>query len=190
MTAPVRRITDLSSADVGHVVQVRGWVRTRRDSKAGLSFIQVHDGSCFDAFQVVARAELPNYDSDVSRLTSGCSVIASGEIVQSEGKGQSIELNASAVEVVGWVDNPDTYPVQPKAHSMEYLREVAHLRPRTNTFGAVARVRHTLAQAIHGYFSDHGFLWVHTPIITTGDAEGAGEMFRVSSLDLANLPRT
>ncbi|MEM9603613.1 MAG: asparagine--tRNA ligase [Pseudomonadota bacterium] len=190
MTAPVRRIADLSSTDVGHVVTVRGWVRTRRDSKAGLSFIQVHDGSCFDAFQVVARAELSNYASDISRVTSGCSVIATGEVVQSEGKGQSIELNASAVEVVGWVDNPDTYPVQPKAHSMEYLREVAHLRPRTNTFGAVARVRHTLAQAIHRYFADNGFLWVHTPIITTGDAEGAGEMFRVSSLDLANLPRT
>ncbi|MEM6985212.1 MAG: OB-fold nucleic acid binding domain-containing protein, partial [Pseudomonadota bacterium] len=114
MTTSIRRINDLSSSDIGHTVSLRGWVRTRRDSKAGLSFIQLHDGSCFDAFQVVANADLPNYADEVSRVTSGCSVVATGEIVQSQGMGQSIEMVASAVEVVGWVENPDTYPVQPK----------------------------------------------------------------------------
>lgn len=190
MTATVRRIKDLCTDDIGSTVRLRGWVRTRRDSKAGLSFIQLHDGSCFDAFQVVASAELPNYARDISRITSGCSVVATGTLVESQGKGQSIELEATSIDVIGWVESPESYPVQPKAHSLEYLREIAHLRPRTNTFGAVARIRHSLACAIHSYFSANGFLWVHTPIITTGDAEGAGEMFRVSSLDFANLPRT
>lgn len=190
MTATVRRIKDLCTDDTGSTVRLRGWVRTRRDSKAGLSFIQLHDGSCFEALQVVASADLPNYARDISRLTSGCSVVATGTLVESQGKGQSIELDATSIEVIGWVESPETYPVQPKAHSLEYLREIAHLRPRTNTFGAVARIRHSLASAIHNYFSENGFLWVHTPIITTGDAEGAGEMFRVSSLDFTNLPRT
>ncbi|HEY7287869.1 MAG TPA: asparagine--tRNA ligase [Vicinamibacterales bacterium] len=171
---------------VGAHVTVRGWVRTRRDSKAGLSFIHVHDGSCFDPLQVVAPAGLPNYESEIKRLTSGCSVIATGTLTASQGQGQSVELQAQSVEVVGWVDDPDTYPIQPKKASFEYLREVAHLRPRTNTLGAVARVRHALSQAIHRYYHEHGFFWVHTPIITASDAEGAGEMFRVSTLDFAN----
>jgi len=171
---------------VGSRVSVRGWVRTRRDSKAGLSFVHVHDGSCFDPIQVVAPAELPNYESEIKKLTSGCAVIASGVLVQSQGQGQSVEVQADAVDVVGWVDDPDTYPIQPKKASFEYLREVAHLRPRTNTLGAVARVRHCLSMAIHRYFHEHGFFWVHTPIVTASDAEGAGEMFRVSTLDLAN----
>ena len=171
---------------VGSRVSVRGWVRTRRDSKAGLSFIHVHDGSCFDPIQVVAPAELPNYESEVRKLTSGCAVIASGVLVQSQGQGQSVEVQADSVEVVGWVDDPEAYPIQPKRASFEYLREVAHLRPRTNTLGAVARVRHCLSMAIHRYFHERGFFWVHTPIITASDAEGAGEMFRVSTLDLAN----
>ncbi len=178
---------------VGSRVSIRGWVRTRRDSKAGLSFIHVHDGSCFDPIQVVAPAELPNYESEVKKLTSGCAVIASGVLVQSQGQGQSVEVQADAVEVVGWVDDPEAYPIQPKRASFEYLREVAHLRPRTNTLGAVARVRHCLSMAIHRYFSERGFFWVHTPIVTASDAEGAGEMFRVSTLDLANppaIPRT
>jgi asparaginyl-tRNA synthetase len=180
-------------AATGSRVAVRGWVRTRRDSKAGLSFIHVHDGSCFDPLQVVASRELPNYDSEIAKLTTGCAVIATGVLVQSQGKGQAIELQADAVEVVGWVDDPEAYPIQPKPASFEYLREVAHLRPRTNTLGAIARVRHCLSIAIHRYFHEHGFLWVHTPIITASDAEGAGEMFRVSTLDVANLaavPRT
>ena len=175
---------------VGGRVTVEGWVRTRRDSKAGLSFLAVHDGSCHDALQVVAPAELANYQSDILRVTTGCAVRATGEIVASQGKGQSVELRAAAIEVVGWVDDPDHYPMQPKRHTMEYLREVAHLRPRTNVIGAVTRVRHTLAQAVHRYFHDHGFFWIHTPIITASDAEGAGQMFRVSTLDAANPPRT
>ncbi len=122
-------------------------------------------------------------------LTAGCAVAATGKIVPSPGKGQPFEMQADAVEVLGWVEDPDTYPIQPKPHTLEYLREVAHLRPRTNMFGAVTRVRHSIAQAIHRFFHEHGFFWVNTPIITASDAEGAGEMFRVSTLDLANLPR-
>jgi asparaginyl-tRNA synthetase len=177
----------------GTRVTVRGWVRTRRDSKAGLSFIHLHDGSCFDPVQVVAPAALPNYESEIKRLTSGCSVVATGTLTPSQGQGQAVELQADSVEVVGWVDDPDTYPIQPKKTSFEYLREVAHLRPRSNTLGAVARVRHSLSMAVHRYFHEHGFFWVHTPIITASDAEGAGEMFRVSTLDLVNtsaVPRT
>lgn len=169
-------------------VTVRGWVRTRRDSKAGLSFIHISDGSCFDPIQVVAPGDLENY-ADVQKLTAGCSVIATGAVVESQGKGQSVEIQAQSIEVVGWVDDPDTYPVAAKRHTFEYLREVAHLRPRTNTFGAIARVRHCLAMAVHRFFHEHGFYWVHTPIITASDAEGAGEMFRVSTLDMLNLPR-
>jgi asparaginyl-tRNA synthetase len=170
----------------GTAVTVRGWVRTRRDSKAGLSFIHLHDGSCFDPLQIVAPAALPNYENEVKKLTAGCSVIAAGTLAASQGQGQAVELQADSVEVVGWVDDPDTYPIQPKKTSFEYLREMAHLRPRTNTLGAVARVRHALSLAIHRFFHERGFLWVHTPIITASDAEGAGEMFRVSTLDVAN----
>src|SRR3954466_3809514 len=175
---------------VGSEVTVRGWIRTRRDSKGGLSFLAVSDGSCFDALQVVAPAALPNYQSDVLKLSTGCSVICTGQLVASQGKGQSVEVQASKVEVLGLVENPDTYPVQPKQHTLEFLREVAHLRPRTNTFGAVTRVRNCLAMAIHRFFQERGFFWIHTPIITTNDAEGAGAMFRVSTLDMANLPKT
>src|SRR5215831_4120520 len=175
---------------VGSRITIEGWVRTRRDSKAGLSFLAVHDGSCHDPLQVVAPAELPNYQEQVLRITSGCAVRVTGELVASQGKGQAVELRAEAIEVVGWVDDPDHYPMQPKRHTMEYLREVAHLRPRTNVIGAVTRVRHTLAQAVHRFFHDHGFYWIHTPIITASDAEGAGQMFRVSTLDAANPPRT
>ncbi|MFN4242084.1 MAG: asparagine--tRNA ligase [Tepidisphaerales bacterium] len=171
-------------------VTVRGWVRTRRDSKGGFSFLAVSDGSCFDTIQVVCPADLPNYASEVLHLTAGCSVECVGRLVPSQGKGQAYEVQARAVRVVGWVDDPDTYPISPKPHSFEYLREVAHLRPRTNTFGAVTRVRHCLAQAIHRFFHEHGFYWVNTPIITASDCEGAGAMFKVSTLDLANLPRT
>src|SRR5687768_9186366 len=180
-------------APIGSPVTVRGWVRTRRDSKAGLSFLHVHDGSCFAPIQVVAPARLPNYENEVLKLTSGCAVIAKGVLAASQGQGQAVEVQADAIEVVGWVEDPEAYPIQPKKTSFEYLREVAHLRPRTNTLGAIARVRHCLSMAIHRYFHEHGFFWVHTPIITASDAEGAGEMFRVSTLDFANLsgvPRT
>ena len=176
------------SVPVGAEVTVEGWVRTRRDSKSGggLSFIAVHDGSCFDPIQVVARASLPNYETEVQRITTGCSVVATGELVESKGAGQAVEIQAHAVAVVGWVDDPETYPLAPKQHSFEYLREIAHLRPRTNTFGAVTRVRHCLAMAVHRFFDERGFFWVHTPIITANDAEGAGAMFRVSTLDRVN----
>ena len=178
------------AAQPGSTVTVRGWVRTRRDSKAGISFINVNDGSAFASIQVVAGKELPNYENEVLRLTAGCSVVVTGELVPTPGRPQPVEVKATAIEVLGWVDDPETYPIQPKQHSMEFLRTVAHLRPRTNTFGALARVRHTMAMAIHRFYDRNGFFWVHTPIITTSDAEGAGEMFRVSTLDLANLPRT
>jgi asparaginyl-tRNA synthetase len=178
------------AAGVGDRVEVRGWVRTRRDSKAGVSFLALTDGSCFASLQVVAPNTLPNYEDGVLQLSSGASFIARGTLVESSGKGQSVEMQADEVVVVGLVDDPLTYPMQPKQHSMEFLREVAHLRPRTNLIGAVTRVRNTLAQAVHRFFSERGFYWIHTPIITASDAEGAGEMFRVSTLDMANLPRT
>jgi asparaginyl-tRNA synthetase len=185
------KISDLLAGrvPVGETVTVKGWVRTRRDSKAGLSFIQVHDGTAFDPIQAVAQAELPNYQDEIVRLSAGCAVIVTGELAASQGKGQNVEIQASAVEVVGWVEDPETYPVQPKRHSFEYLREVAHLRVCTNTFGAVARVRNSLAQATHRFFHENSFYWIHTPIVTTSDAEGAGEAFRISTLDLANPPR-
>ncbi len=186
------RIADVLAGrtPAGTRTTVQGWIRTRRDSKAGLSFLHVHDGSCFDALQVVAPATLPTYEDEVLRLTAGCAVTVTGTIAPSQGQGQAVELLADSIVVVGWVDDPETYPITPKRHTFEYLREVGHLRVRTNTIGAVARVRHTLAMAMHRYFDEHGFLWVHTPIVTAADAEGAGELFRVSTLDLANLPRT
>jgi asparaginyl-tRNA synthetase len=171
-------------------VTVNGWVRTRRDSKAGFSFVNISDGSSFQPVQVVAPGNLPNYSREILRLTAGCAVRATGVIVPSPAKGQPFEMQASQLEVLGWVDDPDSYPIQPKPHSLEFLREVAHLRPRTNVIGAATRVRHTLAHAIHRFFHERDFLWVNTPIITASDAEGAGALFRVSTLDLANLPRT
>jgi asparaginyl-tRNA synthetase len=173
----------------GGEVTVRGWVRTRRDSKAGLSFVNVSDGSCFAPIQVVAPDTLSNYESEIKHLTTGCAVVATGTLVASQGQGQSFEIQASSIEVVGWVEDPLTYPMQPKQHSLEYLREFAHLRPRTNLFGAVTRIRNSLAQAVHRFFHENGYFWISTPIITTSDAEGAGQMFRVSTLDLVNLPR-
>jgi len=178
------------SIPLEEVVTVKGWVRTRRDSKAGFSFLAISDGSCFDTIQVVAPNSLANYTSEVLQLTTHCAVACTGKLVRSQGKGQAIEMQADRVEVVGWIEHPDTYPVSPKQHTFEYLREVAHLRPRTNTFGAVTRVRHTLAMAAHRFFHEQGFFWIHTPIVTASDAEGAGAMFRVSTLDLANLPKT
>ena len=175
---------------VGEEVTVRGWVRTRRDSKAGFSFLAIYDGSCFNPLQAIVNKELDNYENDVLHLTTGCSVEVTGIVKPSEGQGQQFELSATQVVVVGMVENPDSYPMAAKRHSVEYLREVAHLRPRTNLIGAIARVRNTLAQAIHRFFHEEGYLWVSTPIITASDTEGAGEMFRVSTLDLQNIPRT
>ncbi|MFT5693181.1 MAG: asparaginyl-tRNA synthetase [Oceanicoccus sp.] len=171
-------------------VTVRGWIRSRRDSKAGISFMAIHDGSCFDTIQAVIPAELDNYQSEIINAGVGCAVKVGGLLVPSQGKGQAFEIQAVSVEIVGWVDDPETYPIAKKRHSFEYLRTVAHLRPRTNTFGAISRVRTVLANAVHNYFFEREFQWINTPIITASDCEGAGEMFRVSNLDLANLPRS
>lgn len=173
---------------VGESVTVKGWVRTRRDSKAGLSFIALHDGSCFDPVQVIALNSLSNY-ADIQRLTAGCSLSVTGTVKESQGQGQALEIEATEVEIVGLVENPDTYPMAAKRHSIEYLREYAHLRPRTNVIGAVTRVRNCLSQAIHRFFHEKGYFWISTPILTASDTEGAGEMFRVSTLDMMNLPR-
>lgn len=173
----------------GVSVTVRGWLRSKRDSKAGISFLAVHDGSAFDAIQAVVPDSLENYQNEVLKLSTGCAVLVSGELVPSQGKGQSVEIQADSVEVVGWVDDPESYPIAKKRHTFEYLRSQAHLRPRTNTIGAITRVRTTLANAIHNFFYQQDFHWINTPIITASDCEGAGELFRVSTLDFANLPR-
>ncbi|KGE03876.1 asparagine--tRNA ligase [Pseudohaliea rubra] len=185
---PVRALLKGAVAP-GAQVTVRGWLRSKRDSKAGISFLAVHDGSCFDPIQAVVPNTLANYEDEVLALGTGAAVIVTGELVESRGKGQTVEIQAGAVEVVGPVLDPEHYPVAKKRHSFEYLRTQAHLRPRTNTFGAITRVRHTLANAIHSFFHERGFYWVNTPIITGSDCEGAGELFRVSTLDFANLPR-
>ena len=177
----------LERGEPGESVTVRGWVRTARHSK-GVSFLEVSDGSCFAGIQVVADPGLPNYEPEVKSLGTGCSVIAVGELVLSEGKGQRLELRATDVTKVGGVD--DDYPLQKKRHTFEFLRTLAHLRPRTNTIGAVMRVRNAASQAIHEFFQERGFLWMHTPIITTADAEGAGEMFQVTTQGNGNPPRT
>ena len=184
-------IISVAQALAGHLPEggkatVRGWVRTVRGSSA-LAFVNVSDGSAFAPIQVVANAGLGNFE-EIARLTPGCAVTATGTLVKSQGRGQSFEIQAESVEVVGWVEDPLTYPIQPKPMSPEFLREVAHLRPRTNLFGAVTRIRHTLAMAVHRFFHEQGYFWISTPIITTSDAEGAGQMFRVSTLDMANLP--
>ncbi|MEM1305145.1 MAG: OB-fold nucleic acid binding domain-containing protein, partial [Planctomycetota bacterium] len=176
-------------AAIGKQATLRGWVRTRRDSKAGFSFVELNDGSCLGNIQIVAPAELPNYESEIKRLSAGCGVSVSGEIVASQGKGQATELRAATVTVHGWAD-PESYPLQKKRHSFEKLREWAHLRPRTNAIGAVMRVRNRISRSIHDFFQEDGFLYVNTPIITASDCEGAGEMFRVSTIDPADPPRS
>ena len=172
---------------VGREALLQGWVRTRRDSKAGFSFLELNDGSCFGNVQVLAEQSLPNYETEIKRLTAGCSVSVRGLLKASPGKGQATEVQARSITVHGWAD-PESYPLQKKQHSFEFLRTIAHLRPRTNTFGAVARVRNCVCHSIHNFFQEEGFLYVHTPIITASDCEGAGEMFQVTTLDLNNVP--
>lgn len=169
-------------------VTISGWVRTKRDSKAGFSFLEINDGSHFDSIQVIADERLANYNNEILNLSTGCSVSVLGRLVASQGKGQSVEIQATSIDVLGTIEDPETYPIAKKRHSFEFLRSVAHLRPRTNTFGAITRVRTELAQAIHRYFYDQGFQWINTPLITGSDCEGAGELFRVSTLDLVNRP--
>jgi len=179
----------LTRDDFGSIVTVAGWVRTRRDSKGGFSFVELNDGSSFDGLQVIADGSLPNYESDVQQLHIGAAVSATGELVESPGSGQRIELRALELIVHGLAD-PEDYPLQKKRISFERLRELSHLRPRTNTFGAVARIRNALAGSTHRFFQERDFLYLHTPIITGSDAEGAGDMFRVTTLDPAAPPRT
>ncbi len=180
-------IADLiTSSDLGSDVTVMGWVKTKRESKGGFSFLEVNDGSTIKNIQVIADDQLPNYTQEVVKLTVGCSVIVKGTLVESPGKGQKVEVHAKEVRVTGWAD-PDRYPLQKKRHSFEYLRTIAHLRPRTNTFGAVARIRNAMSYAIHRFFQERGFIYVHSPIITGSNCEGAGEMFQVTTLDLQRL---
>ena len=175
----------LGRESAGDDVLVQGWVKTRRSSKA-VSFVQISDGSTLTDIQVVADESLPNFQA-IEALTTGCSVSVVGTLVDSPGKGQKYEIHAKSIEIVGESD-PDTYPLQKKRHTVEFLRDIAHLRPRTNTFGAMARVRNALAYAIHGFFQEKGFLFLQAPMITTSDAEGAGAMFRVTTLDLEKVP--
>ena len=182
--ASVREV--LAREAAGGSVTVRGWLRTARHAKE-LSFLEVSDGSCFAGIQAVAEPTLENFESDVRGLGTGCAVAVTGELVDSPGKGQRYELHATRIEPLGGVGTD--YPLQKKRHSFEFLRSIAHLRPRTNTIGAVWRVRNAAADAIHRFFQERGFLWLHTPVITASDAEGAGELFRVTTFDPADPPR-
>src|SRR5438034_3976608 len=174
---------------IGKQVLLQGWVRTRRDSKGGFSFIELNDGSCFGNVQIVADGTLPNYESEIKKLNVGCCVTIEGDVLKSPAKGQATEVKATKVIVHGWCD-ADAYPIQKKGASFEFLRTVAHLRTRTNTFGAMARVRNCVSNSIHQFFQEQGFLYIHAPIITASDCEGAGELFRVTTLPLEKIPLT
>ncbi|MGD0517671.1 MAG: asparagine--tRNA ligase, partial [Thermoguttaceae bacterium] len=174
---------------VGREVIIEGWLRTRRDSKAGFSFLELNDGSCFGNIQVIAEASLPNYESEIKKLSAGCSVRISGVVQASPGKGQATEVKAKDITIYGTADT-EAYPLQKKGHSFEFLRTIAHLRPRTNTFGAIARVRNCVCNSIHQFFQEEGFLYIHTPIITASDCEGAGKMFQITTLDLPKLAQS
>ncbi|MFO7820439.1 MAG: asparagine--tRNA ligase [Lentisphaeria bacterium] len=182
----IKDILTTDRRDVG--VTVAGWVRTRRDSKGGFSFVELNDGSCFGNLQIVAGNDLENYDAEILKLHPGSSVQVDGKLVESGGRGQAVEIQAAKVKVLGFCE-PTEYPLGKQRVSFERLREIAHLRPRTNTFGAVARVRNALAFATHQFFNERNFLYVNTPVITTNDCEGAGEMFQVTTLDMNVLPK-
>jgi asparaginyl-tRNA synthetase len=178
----------LAAKEVGTQITVAGWVRTKRESKGGFCFIEINDGSCLRSLQIIAEERLPNYRDEVLKLQTGSALRVSGVVVASPGKGQSLELRADDVEVLGWAD-PAAYPLQKKRHSFEFLRTIAHLRPRTNTFGAVARVRNAVSFAVHRFFQERDFIYLHTPIITGSDCEGAGAMFRVTTMELDHVPQ-
>jgi len=169
----------LKGEEVGTALTIQGWLRTRRDT-GSFSFLEINDGSCLANLQVIAESTLDNYNAEVKKLSAGCAVIITGTLAESPAKGQNVELHAESVEVVGWADSEE-YPLQKKRHSFEFLREISHLRPRTNALGAVARVRSRLSFGVHQFFQERGFYQVHTPVITTSDCEGAGEMFTVST---------
>lgn len=178
------------SSLINKKITVCGWVRTRRDSKAGFSFIALSDGSVFKTLQIVVPSTLSNYQEEILHVTTGCSLEVEGIVVPSPAAGQPIEVHAEKIKVVGWVEDPDTYPIAPKHHTFEYLREVAHLRARTNVIGASTRIQHHLGQAIHRFFAERGFFWIRTPIITSNDCEGAGQLFRVTTLNINEPPRS
>ncbi|MCF7791314.1 MAG: asparagine--tRNA ligase [Victivallales bacterium] len=180
----------LKRKDFGTEITVAGWVRTRRDSKGGFSFIELNDGSCFGNIQILAENSLHNYTSEIVKLLTGASVSVKGKLVESPGKGQSVEIHALAVKVLGFCKQEDGYPLQKQRVPFEKLREVAHLRPRTNSFGAMLRIRNRLAYATHKFYQERNFYYLNTPVITCSDCEGAGEMFQVTTLDLNNLPKT
>jgi asparaginyl-tRNA synthetase len=189
MMEKATRIAELfsqSEAYAGKTALVQGWVRTRRDSKAGISFIELNDGSCLKNLQIIAEHNHDGYGETLADLTTGSSLLVEGLVIPSPGKGQAIEMRAEKIRVYGRSD-PLTYPLQKKRHSFEFLREIAHLRPRSNTIGAVARLRNRLSYAIHQFFQDRGFCYIHTPIITSSDCEGAGEVFRVTTLGPESL---
>lgn len=173
---------------IGKTVKVGGWVRTRRDSKGGFSFIELNDGSCQGNVQIFAPGELSNYESEVKKISTGSSLWVEGEIKASPAKGQATEIHASKITILGGAD-PEKYPLQKKGHSFEFLRTIAHLRPRTNTFGAITRLRNQVSKSIHDFFQERGFYYIHTPIITASDCEGAGELFRVTTIDPENPPK-
>ncbi len=164
---------------IGTEILLQGWVRTARESNAGITFLALYDGSDLGGIQAVVPDDLDNYDK-IKHLSSGCAVEVSGELVASQGKGQTVEVQAKSVAIIGDVEHPESYPIQPKRHTPEFLRSVAHLRPRTNLIAATTRIRHALSMSIHNYFHQNGFYWIHTPIITASDCEGAGDLFRVS----------
>ncbi|NET10870.1 MAG: asparagine--tRNA ligase, partial [Symploca sp. SIO2B6] len=183
-----RRIADvLKTGQPEDAVIIQGWVRTKRDAK-GFSFVEINDGSSMSGLQVIVNEDVPNYEQ-LSQVTTGASLEIEGKLVPSPGKGQRIELRAESFTVYG-ISDPETYPLQKKRHSFEFLRTIGHLRSRTNTLGAVMRVRNACANAIHQFFQERGFLWMHTPIITASDCEGAGEMFNVTTLDMTKVPLT
>ena len=187
---PRLKVADaLRSSPAGDEVDVRGWVRTKRESKQGFAFIELNDGSCLANLQVILDGSVPGFAELIKQITTGSSLQVTGELKESPAQGQRVEVHAKSVRIYGTAD-AQTYPMQKKRHSFEFLREIAHLRPRTNTFGAIFRVRNALCRAIHEFFQSRGFLYIQTPIITTSDCEGAGEMFQVTTLDLAKLARS
>ncbi|NEO27685.1 MAG: asparagine--tRNA ligase, partial [Kamptonema sp. SIO4C4] len=184
-----KRIADiLRNSNPDETVTIQGWVRTKRELK-GFSFMEVNDGSFLANLQVVIDSDFPNYEDILKQLNIGSSVRVSGVLVESQGKGQRLEMKPNNIEIFGDSD-PETYPLQKKRHSFEFLRSLGHLRSRTNTLGAVFRVRNACADAVHRFFQERGFLWIHTPLITANDCEGAGELFRVTNFDLTNPPKT